>query len=510
MSGPASDIETFLAALAAIEGAWGLLDKADPAQADILEAARLGAASAQVLTRAAALLSGDTDRAHALLEQAVTLDAPPAPAQLALSRSFRARGDAVEASRWLRGAMMRARPDAALLLELAAIESDNAARIVDAALAFPCRDAITAADAARALLAFGKRKEARIAGTIAFEAGARDGDFLALYSDLLADLGLHDDPPLPPGPLGMPHWWRVATLCANGRLAAAVDRDRLVEQARLREAGPNWIAGDHLAGFLQARIAERAPFSWIRLGDGEGRFLLSARPEWRGRLPAREVDGLVRQMWHVWFGQSLDSVPADALDRLVTRFQLTIERCDLLGTVDAERLASDSAHFGFCAPLAFDAERQLSAKPDRLLTSAGFNLLLNRQSPFFGTLLSGLDFLGVIGPHPDLAARLQRYHGIERIASYLIPGETRLGAARNPDPRPHFPDVYHQLIDTLTIPRRGAVFLVAGGLLGKIYCDRIRELGGIALDIGALADAWMGHNTRGRVFDDAMQTQLPR
>ena len=205
MSGPPSAIDTFLAALVAIERAWGLLDKADPAQADILEAARLGAASAQVLTRAAALLSGDTDRAHALLEQAVTLDAPPAPAQLALSRSFRARGDAIAASRWLRGAMMRARPDAALLLELAAIESDNAAQIVDAALAFPCRDAITAADAARALLAFGKRKEARIAATIAFEAGARDGDFLALYSDLLADLGLHDDPPLPPGPLGMPH-----------------------------------------------------------------------------------------------------------------------------------------------------------------------------------------------------------------------------------------------------------------------------------------------------------------
>ena len=77
------------------------------------------------------------------------------------------------------------------------------------------------------------------------------------------------------------------------------------------------------------------------------------------------------------------------------------------------------------------------------------------------------------------------------------------------DKEPLF-DTVDTLIDTLTIPRRGAVFLVAGGLLGKIYCDRIRELGGIALDIGALADAWMGHNTRGRVFDQAMETQLPR
>jgi len=40
-------------------------------------------------------------------------------------------------------------------------------------------------------------------------------------------------------------------------------------------------------------------------------------------------------------------------------------------------------------------------------------------------------------------------------------------------------------------------------LLGKIYCDRIRELGGIALDIGALADAWVGKNTRGALLESA-------
>jgi hypothetical protein len=60
------------------------------------------------------------------------------------------------------------------------------------------------------------------------------------------------------------------------------------------------------------------------------------------------------------------------------------------------------------------------------------------------------------------------------------------------------------------VPRPGAVFLVAGGLLGKIYCDRIRALGDIALDIGALADAWMGHNTRGALLEAALRQPLPR
>ncbi|MBW8744366.1 MAG: hypothetical protein JF628_08475, partial [Sphingomonas sp.] len=164
------DVEPFLATLRAIERAWAMLDVAEGASGslpidDIEEAARLGAASAHGLVRAAGLIArSDPERAHRLLERAVALDAPPAPAQLALARSFRSRGDEAQASRWLRGAMLRARPDGALLLELAAIERDHARAIVDAAQTFPCRDATTAAKAASALLAHGKRKEARIAG----------------------------------------------------------------------------------------------------------------------------------------------------------------------------------------------------------------------------------------------------------------------------------------------------------------------------------------------------------
>lgn len=505
MTGPPSDIETFLAALVAIERAWGLLDKTDPAQADIVEAARLGAASAQVLTRAAALLSeADPDRAHALLEQAVMLDAPPAPAQLALSRSFRARGDAAEASRWLRGAVMRARPDAALLLELAAIESDDAAWIVDTARAFPCRDAATAADAASALLAFGKRKEARIAATIAFEAGARDGDFLTFYSDLLADLPLHDDPPLPPGPIGMPHWWNVATRAAQARLTRAYPTAPLIARAEAREASGRWIGSDRLGNYLRERIEARAPFSWIRLGDGEARFVMHLHPELRTMLPPREAEAMARQIWFAWFGQEIDAIAPERLHALGKQLDRAIRNAGLLGVTNRTRLTGDAAHYGFCAALETYLDSLLADRTDAMFTDALAPVALNRQDPFLGSLLGGLDFLGVISPHPDLAERLGQRLQIGAVASYDIPGETRL--ARTAEARnrgTHFPQVFEQTLAALTVPRPGAVFLVAGGLLGKIYCDRIRELGGIALDIGALADAWVGQNARGRLLEDA-------
>lgn len=500
MSEPPSDIDAFLAALLAIERAWALLDTGE-----IEEAVRLGGASAQVLTRAAASHSAtDPDRAHRLLEQAVALDAPPAPAQLALSRSLRARGDEAGASRWLRGAMLRARPDGSLLLELATLEPDHAHAIVEAARVFPCRDAEAAAGAAGALLASGKRKEARVAGTIAFEAGARGGDFLILYSDLLADAALHDDPPLPPGPLGMPHWWNVATRAAQARLTYAYPAAPIIARAQVREASEHWLGVDRLGAFLKQRIEAGAPFSWIRMGDGEARFLMHLRPELRAALPAREADAMARQIWFAWFGQDLAEVAADSLAALGSRLEQAIRNADLLGVTSAERLASDAAHYGFCAALETYLDARPGARADALVCDALAPAALNRQDPFLGSLLRGLDFLGVVSPHPELADRLQRHLNIGAVASYDLPGETRLGRdAETGNRGTHFPEVYDQLLATLAVPRPGAVFLVAGGLLGKIYCDHIRALGGIALDIGALSDAWVGHNSRGRQFDGA-------
>jgi len=91
-----------------------------------------------------------------------------------------------------------------------------------------------------------------------------------------------------------------------------------------------------------------------------------------------------------------------------------------------------------------------------------------------------------------------------------LPGESRLpGDKQNRREQPHFPDMYHELYRRIDVPRRGAVFLVAGGMLGKIYCTWIRERGGIAIDAGSVVDAWMGFNTRPGLFDRPDEWLLP-
>ena len=56
------------------------------------------------------------------------------------------------------------------------------------------------------------------------------------------------------------------------------------------------------------------------------------------------------------------------------------------------------------------------------------------------------------------------------------------------------------LKNNIDVPYQGAIFLVGAGVLGKIYCDVIKEKGGIAIDIGAIFDAWA--NVKSRLKQD--------
>ena len=61
-----------------------------------------------------------------------------------------------------------------------------------------------------------------------------------------------------------------------------------------------------------------------------------------------------------------------------------------------------------------------------LFTTSLANHRLDKRSPFLAGLLAGLDFLGVISPHPDLADRLASKFNIPATQTYLIPGESLL------------------------------------------------------------------------------------
>jgi hypothetical protein len=101
-------------------------------------------------------------------------------------------------------------------------------------------------------------------------------------------------------------------------------------------------------------------------------------------------------------------------------------------------------------------------------------------------LLSNLKFLGLITSR-DLRAPLSQLFNIDHIELYQIKGEKRFPGDVQED---HYPEHFEWLKSNIQVPFKGAVFLVGAGGLGKIYCDVIKQKGGIAIDIGSIFDAW--------------------
>jgi hypothetical protein len=102
----------------------------------------------------------------------------------------------------------------------------------------------------------------------------------------------------------------------------------------------------------------------------------------------------------------------------------------------------------------------------------------------------------------DVKPVLEGEWGLDDIAVYQVPSQHAL---REVDGRyeaalhgiPIWPDVHARLHDELTVRESGEVFLVGAGMFGKDLCIRIREAGGLALDLGSALDRIAGKITRG-------------
>ena len=492
--------------------------KATGSTSQVRAAAEGGRQCPQILIEAADYLAAHGEREAALdiLRHALTLDGPTAPTQHAYSRHCREAGSMDEAARWLRGAMLRGRATATMALELCEIET----RMIDgnpdalAELAIELRwtdppglkraagllvQSPRPELAAVPLMMLHQRQEDDPATRVSLaELMRRHTPFSGLPASVRRRLDLDD-----PANIVNTH-----AASAHDKLAATIPPG-FVDTLREREADDRWVPLDRLWRYLRARIEAGDPFSLIRGSDGEGRFAAAMNPELFPDMAAADLAAMLQQIWSCWFGQDIRAVEQVRLEGLVDQVEDAYRAADMLGLTSGAVFDTDRRHWAYRAALEIWAGK-IASPGMKMLTEAANLLFVNDRDPFFRELLSGQPFIGVISPHRGLADRLARHIGIPAWAEYLIPGESRLDRAEERANRgEHFPRVFDRLMAEIEVPHRGACFLVAGGILGKVYCARIRRLGGIALDIGAIADAWMGLNTRGKGFERFVQNPLP-
>lgn len=222
--------------------------------------------------------------------------------------------------------------------------------------------------------------------------------------------------------------------------------------------------------FLKKRIEEKTPTSLIRLGDGEGTIL--GYPDFVERKR-------VNNFFKTWYGKTDFSEEEALLHHRLLKQAITT--ADIVGLPRVKQL-NKSPNWAVVEKSLIEYDL---ISPRHVITDAAIHRYLTFALQYRG-LLKNLPFLGIISCR-DLSVVLSDIFNIEEVVHYSIQGESNFPGSEQ---QPHFPERFNELQEKLSVPMRGAVFLVGAGVLGKVYCKWIKNRGGIAIDIGSICDAW--------------------
>lgn len=280
--------------------------------------------------------------------------------------------------------------------------------------------------------------------------------------------------------------------------------EKAYDLARSVADSDRFLDKDTLTAKIENALAEKKGFSFIRLGDGEGAFIKisDADEDLYPNLYAHSRNNRA----NVWFAGEID-IATSNFTRAALELVIAIEGADVVGVPPIEWLKYD---YLICSvtgmPSLVNALRWIglpNIDSGQALTKHAIHLEFFRTGHLTRILKSQSE-IGVISCHAEAPTTLKRAFGFTDIEFHKIPGEKLHAHLLGPAAveGQHFPTRYHEVMTALRRPLEGKLFLVAGGLLGKFYCDQIKRSGGVALDIGSLIDGWMGVDSRpGAGFD---------
>ena len=259
--------------------------------------------------------------------------------------------------------------------------------------------------------------------------------------------------------------WRNMPPMREGYLLPAGDRPPFVDAAQVLDQ-------------LCDCIDSGRPLSVIRLGDGEARLM--AWPEFTERRAP-----LFRSL-NYWFGPQQFS--SGDLTSMAKNLRQAVREADIVGIPDEEHKKArvDWAN----VELWLKAYNLIT--PGAKLAAAELHIQFY-QERLFQRLLNGRESISIITCR-DVGEQLRAEYGIGSVRWYPVPVEAQTVGRRRATY--HWPTVYGRLMDEIEIPVPGHLCLIGAGPLGKIYAARVKERGGVALDVGSVFDLWANINSR--------------
>lgn len=267
---------------------------------------------------------------------------------------------------------------------------------------------------------------------------------------------------------------------------------------------------------VRAAVEAGGAFSMVRIGDGEGVLLSVGDDTWLRDL------NYITSHWgadNVTWGDL--AAVRDDLTRAIAEADLVGIRNDMVST----SVPDDLMRQPVSEVLGYVRENiHLRPKEAEVLSAAGARRLavlsrvLSRldwhegqqfcsqwlhwellSTGALNEILAGVDRVGLVTSKPELEHMVARQFGVKTIV-VEVPEKFVEGGTSGA----HVPTKYRVIRDELDFPD-GTLVLVGAGIPGKVYCQWIKEMGGIAIDIGAVLDVWVGKASRPLILETHFQ-----
>ncbi|WP_458094685.1 class I SAM-dependent methyltransferase [Roseomonas sp. WA12] len=233
---------------------------------------------------------------------------------------------------------------------------------------------------------------------------------------------------------------------------------------------------------LVRNLRAGTPSSLVRLSHCESKFI-----NWPDVFTREEINKSLRRQ----FGY-VDIENRD-IDAIAAMMRAAVACSDIVGVPvltkdERARMEAGDNNLRLWNEVAPACQRHRLLHADTTITSPNIHLRL-QDSNFLEHMAAVAPALTLIGCR-DLRPQFRRL-GFADVEHIPVPEAYRTRPRDLPVTR-HYPDAFDAIVARIREARRGGLYFVGAGVLGKVYCQEARLAGGIAVDVGSVMDVWAG------------------
>jgi hypothetical protein len=239
-----------------------------------------------------------------------------------------------------------------------------------------------------------------------------------------------------------------------------------------------YVQTDEVYRQIKQAIADKEPYSLVRLGDGEAKLI--GYPQYISR---RDLNTSLEY----WYGPHKPDI--GSVMQLRQELMAACRNADMLGLPSRKQQAKNP----FYKLMMFLVMKEGLSKADT--THCGVHRWLHSEG-LLADILNGLPSVTVITCR-DVCHKLQDEYNVTAARWIWVPEEANAGQPKEP----HYPQRHSKVIRQIDA-EPGDVYLIGAGPNGKVYADAVKRDGGIGLDLGSWFDLLAGIPSRSYIAQE--------